>query len=246
MIEPTKIELGRPARPGQLILERRFRLACELIPAINRTNWMLDLGCGNGAQTVYFKAVARNILGLDVVPIDRAESSVGVGAFDFVRSDASALPVKNGLFDLVTAFEVLEHFPDDSAAVGEVARSLKPDGYFLFSVPNKWWLFESHGADVPGFNWLPWNRIPFVGWLPEVLHGKIARARIYTMKRARKLVTDHGFSVVNSGYVTAPLDVLPEGIIRRFFRATLFKGDSTSNPFLAVNLFVLCRKQELK
>jgi len=244
MNQPQHIELGRPARPGQLILARRFSLANQLIPDLAGLPLMLDLGCGNGAQTIYFCSTVKKVVGADVIPLSRAESSVGENIFDFVKTDAGSLPFSDKSFDLVTAFEVLEHFPSDSLAVGEVVRVLKPAGRFLLSVPNKWWIFESHGATVPGLNWLPWNRLPFVGWLPDFLHRKIARARIYTMRSALQLVEQQGLKVVAKGYITAPLDVLPEGIIRRFFRKTLFRGDKTNVPFFAVNLFILCQKTD--
>ncbi len=243
MNQPQHIELGRPARPGQLILERRYNLARELIPDLSQVGSMLDLGCGNGAQTIYFASSVRKLVGVDVVPIESSEANVGTKAFDFIKSDAGNLPFGRQSFDLVTAFEVLEHFPDDQLALKEVSRILKFSGRCLFSVPNKWWLFESHGATVPGLNWLPWNRIPLVGWLPDALHRQIARARIYTMKKAIGLAENAGLKVVSCGYITAPLDVLPEGFVRRIFRGTLFKGDSTKIPFFAVNLFVLCQKE---
>ncbi len=243
MNQPIHIELGRPARPGQLILERRFNLATELMPDLNCQPMMLDLGCGNGAQTIYFASSVGRIIGVDVISIQRAERSVGKDHFDFVRADAGNLPFSDESFDIVTAFEVLEHFPDDYLACREVARVLKSSGRFILSVPNKWWVFESHGATVPGFNWLPWNRLPLLGWLPGFLHRKIARARIYTMREAVRLVENSGLHVVDKGYITAPLDVLPQGRVRKLLRNTIFKGDRTKVPFLAVNLFVLCQKE---
>lgn len=236
------IELGRPARPGQLILERRFNLTRQLIPGFSSIDAMLDIGCGNGAQTVYFTGCARRLIGVDLVPIHQAESTLGNRGFTFVRTDAGFLPFKDERFEMVTAFEVLEHFPSDRQSINETFRVLKKAGYFLLSVPNKWWIFESHGATVSGFNWIPWNRIPFVGWLPDVVHRRIARARIYTMARAVRLAKDAGFEILEKGYITAPLDVLPDGILRTILRKTLFNGDRTDNPFLAVNLFILCRK----
>ncbi len=242
MNRPQHIELGRPARPGQLILQRRFNLARQLIANLDNTELMLDLGCGNGAQTVHFASSAKRLIGVDVVPITQAESSLSSGLFNFIQSDAGYLPFRSGIYNLVTAFEILEHVPDDRLALKEVARVLKSSGLFLLSVPNKWWVFESHGATVPGLNWIPWNRMPLIGWLPGFLHRKIARARIYTIKSAGKLVEEAGLRVRAKGYITAPLDVFPEGRMRNTLRSTIFKSDTTRIPFLAVNLFLLCQK----
>jgi SAM-dependent methyltransferase len=48
---------------------------------------------------------------------------------------SSALPFADQSFDVVCAFEVLEHIPDDAQAMREIARVLRPGGAFIFSVP---------------------------------------------------------------------------------------------------------------
>src|SRR2546423_89000 len=45
------------------------------------------------------------------------------------------LPFGDGAFDVVCAFEVLEHIPDDDQALAEIARVLRPGGALVFSVP---------------------------------------------------------------------------------------------------------------
>ena len=45
--------------------------------------------------------------------------------------------------DLVTAFDVLEHIPDDRAAVAELARALRPGGTLLVHVPRDQWTTRS-------------------------------------------------------------------------------------------------------
>lgn len=50
------------------------------------------------------------------------------------------LPYRSEAFDLVCAFEVLEHVREDERAFGEIYRTLRGDGIFVFSVP----LFEKY------------------------------------------------------------------------------------------------------
>lgn len=61
-----------------------------------------------------------------------------------VRS-AGPLPFADGSFDVVCAFEVLEHIPDDDTVIHELARVLRPGGALFFSVPvdpNLWTGFD--------------------------------------------------------------------------------------------------------
>ncbi|MBA3801162.1 MAG: methyltransferase domain-containing protein [Geodermatophilaceae bacterium] len=46
-------------------------------------------------------------------------------------------------FDLITAFDVLEHIVDDKGAVDELARALAPGGHLLVHVPRDRWLTRS-------------------------------------------------------------------------------------------------------
>lgn len=61
-----------------------------------------------------------------------------------VRADLTRLPLSNGCLDLLTCLDTLEHIPDDCAALGEVARVLRPGGYALFTVPAHPALFSAH------------------------------------------------------------------------------------------------------
>ncbi|HET7300134.1 MAG TPA: class I SAM-dependent methyltransferase [Oleiagrimonas sp.] len=47
----------------------------------------------------------------------------------------NALPFANVSFDVVCAFDIIEHVDDDEAALAELARVSRPDATFLLSVP---------------------------------------------------------------------------------------------------------------
>ncbi len=49
--------------------------------------------------------------------------------------ELSALPFADARFDLVAAFDVIEHVEDDRRVFGELGRVLKPGGVLLCSVP---------------------------------------------------------------------------------------------------------------
>ena len=61
--------------------------------------------------------------------------------------EITALPVDAGGFDLVAAFDVIEHVEDDRGVFAELTRVLKPDGRLIFSVPlhhAHWTVFDDY------------------------------------------------------------------------------------------------------
>ena len=105
--------------------------------------------------------------------------------------------------------------------------------------PNKWWIFETHGANLP---LLPWNRVPFFSWLPKAIHERYANARIYTRERIVRLLEKHGFTVLDTEYVTAPMDMLPKGAFKNFVIKYFFNSDATRIPFKSTSIFVVAKK----
>ena len=106
---------------------------------------VLDCGCGEG---FYLLALQRlrplGLTGLDADAgrLQRAEEAHGIRA-RLVAGDAQRLPFEDESFDRVLTSEVLEHLPDDAAALREIHRVLKPGGVLAISVPNArypfWW-----------------------------------------------------------------------------------------------------------
>jgi SAM-dependent methyltransferase len=52
-----------------------------------------------------------------------------------ICQDVQNLVLQDQSFDLVTSTEVFEHVPDDRKGFAEIYRVLKPQGYFVFTVP---------------------------------------------------------------------------------------------------------------
>jgi SAM-dependent methyltransferase len=62
-----------------------------------------------------------------------------------LKLDMSNMPsVANGSFDVVVAFDVLEHVPDFHRALAEIHRVLVGDGYAILTVPQKDQLAHTH------------------------------------------------------------------------------------------------------
>lgn len=113
---------------------------------------LLDLGCGFGRHA--FEALRR---GARVVACDMAvpELAATIDTFESmqasgeappdllacaVNGDATRLPFAESSFDRIIASEVMEHVPDDLAALDELTRVLRPGGTMAVTIPA--WLPE--------------------------------------------------------------------------------------------------------
>lgn len=102
---------------------------------------LLDLGCGDGTNLLWLGEFAETLYGSDynLVRLTRAQA----------RSPEARLflgnilnyPAIDGCFDIVFFNHVIEHIPDDAAALETVRRILMPGGLLVLGTPNEgsWW-----------------------------------------------------------------------------------------------------------
>ena len=96
---------------------------------------VLEIGFGNGSFLTYSKENKWNICGIEINE-DLVKTAIGCG-FDVRHSD-NLMAFDDNSFDLIVAFDVLEHIPQDALSnfVKEVRRILKFNGFFLARFPN--------------------------------------------------------------------------------------------------------------
>jgi SAM-dependent methyltransferase len=109
---------------------------------------VLDLGCGAGYGTAELAGHAHSAVGIDLAPeaIGHASSAYRLANISFVPASVTAVPFRDGTFDLITAFEVIEHLHDWRELLAEGRRLLHHNGVFLVSTPNKEYYTDSRGA----------------------------------------------------------------------------------------------------
>jgi SAM-dependent methyltransferase len=113
---------------------------------------VLDLGCGFGRHAFESLRRGAHVVACDYSPAELKDVAAMFGAIDAaeelppqarggcVNGDGTKLPFADASFDKVIAAEVLEHIPDDGAALAELHRVLRPGGTLAVTVPA--WLPE--------------------------------------------------------------------------------------------------------
>ena len=85
---------------------------------------MIDIGCGRGLRILSFRRLGMNVHGMDLIPepVEYVKKELGIPA---ICTDMAGLPraFEPGTFDLVTAFQVIEHVPDVNVSSREPSET---------------------------------------------------------------------------------------------------------------------------
>jgi len=114
-----------------------FRKSLSMIRKHKKGGKALDIGCAYGYLADFLSRKGFSVSGCDI-----SDYALGVASRMFPHIDTFRGDIDNGVelpeqgFDLITAFEVLEHCRNLDEIAVKVRNSLKPGGLFLISVPD--------------------------------------------------------------------------------------------------------------
>src|SRR5689334_18024199 len=100
---------------------------------------ILEVGCGPGGNLSMLQRFGE-VMGLEPDEPSRRYASEATGVAIEGGALPDALPFAPESFDLVCAFDVIEHVDADAAAVAALSRLLKPSGYLATTVPAHPWM----------------------------------------------------------------------------------------------------------
>ncbi|HEV8426366.1 MAG TPA: class I SAM-dependent methyltransferase [Pyrinomonadaceae bacterium] len=159
---------------------------------------ILDVGCGTGANLLMLSKYG------DAEGVDVSEDALAFcreRGLDKVRLGAGEeLPYEDATFDLVTAFDVVEHMDDDLAGLREMRRVLRPGGRVLLFVPTFMFLW---------------------GVQDDVSHHR----RRYRLPELQRVLEEAGFEMERATYANITF-FLPILLVRKLMRLTGIKTES--------------------
>lgn len=189
----------------------------------NRPNSaILNVGCGTGG-TINMLEKFGTVHNVDTSD-DAISFANNLGYRDITKVDDVNLPFKDETYDIVGAFDVLEHIEDHRSALVEWKRVLKDDGAIVITVPAYQWLWSGH--DVTMHHW-----------------------RRYTMKSLVALATEAGLRPERKSYAIGFSLPLVAGF--RLAGKILGRGADSDASFVPVprainKLFTVFLKAEAK
>lgn len=153
MPDPLLEFTGERIVPGQVEPDlyhehmARYAFACRLA----RHKRVLDAACGTGYGSAALAAQASFVAALDISieAIEAARRCYARPNLEFLVSRAEEMPFRDAAFDLIVAFEVIEHLDDWRALLGEARRLLAPGGQFIVSTPNRLYYAETRAIAGP-------------------------------------------------------------------------------------------------
>ena len=144
--------------------EQLYFFTLSQIPRDNdKPRRVLEVGCGAGGGLNFLSRIES---GSEFVGVDLAETAIEHANARFARSgmltykygDAENLPFADGEFDAVINVESSHNYPSFETFMREVARVLKPGGYFslvdIFTTPRCAEFKRLVATDSNGLNWL--------------------------------------------------------------------------------------------
>ncbi len=170
---------------------------------------ILNVGCGTGGTIAMLEqfGLVENI----DVSVEAIKFMKQAGYKRITKTDGKKVPFKDSTFDIVAAFDVLEHIEDDKAALLEWKRVLKKDGAIVLSVPAYQWLWSEHDVS---------------------LHHK----RRYTVPRLARLAREAGLSPKKKSYAIVFSLLLIVGF--RFINKLLGRKNDSETSYVDVPSWV--------
>jgi SAM-dependent methyltransferase len=174
------IEYYRRPLVGWLFRER-INLGLRLLPE-GRFGKALEIGYGAGALQLALAGAVDELYGIDLDADPDVVAAILARrgrAAELVRGSVYELPYADAFFDLAICFSVFEHLHEYPRGLLEVARVIKPGGFFLLGMPSVNKMMET-GFQLIGFKGIEDHHVT----TPEAVARKFASAGLRIVRQS--------------------------------------------------------------
>ncbi len=131
--------------PGNFWFESRNRLLVWALQRyFPRMTSFLEIGCGTGFVLAGIRCSfpAAALSGSEIFAAGLAFAQNRMPQVSLFQMDARDIPFVDE-FDVIGAFDVLEHISDDELVLSQMLRAVKPGGGVILTVPQHPWLWSA-------------------------------------------------------------------------------------------------------
>jgi len=195
--------------PAQTDLMKKATFTKKLleIEKFTRPGRVLDIGCANGNFLEVAKGRGWETYGAEISDYSSAGAEEKIGN-NICRGDFLKAELKSNYFDLVTMFDVIEHFENPILALSKITEILKPDGLLCIVTPS----LDSFSAKVMGSKWINYKK---------------EHLAYFSKKSISNLLKKYGFEILelksntkylNAGYIETQLQIYKTPILSSLMR----------------------------
>jgi SAM-dependent methyltransferase len=185
---------------------------------------MLEIGCGTGyvLRGITERLPTLQLSGSEVFLEGLGFAAKRVPTADLFQMDAREIPYANE-FDVIGAFDVIEHIEEDERVLREMHRALKSHGGIVLTVPQHPWLWSAQDE-------------------------RACHVRRYRYRELKQKLQEAGFTVVfSSSFVSLLLPLLAASRLRKHARVNGegVNGELKPNPLVNSALYHVLRFESL-
>ena len=191
---------------------------------LTRDSKILDVGCGPGELLLELRGDYEFLAGIDIademitIANNKLEKKMSNKNLIFEVGDIENLRFEDKTFDLIICSGVIEYLKNDEGWMKEIKRTLKPGGYLIINVTNKYSIRKWTSAPIEKL-----KSSKILLYLMNIIKEKVLRKgkihyfpfkpRLHSPHKFDAFLVENGFIKINHNYfdfavLPAPFDTL--------------------------------------
>ena len=131
---------------AHLVPEYQWKLVESVLKLLDvQDKNLLEVGCGSAGNSAFFASQGAHVFVLDfsrqALQLAGRQAASKAARLFFIEGTASNLPFRDNSLDCIYHSGFLEHFHDPASILREQIRILKPGGFLLVDVPQKYTIY---------------------------------------------------------------------------------------------------------